>query len=61
MERKANFDRRHRARDLSPAISGDLVRISDRREQGTVGDEIAPRSYKVATPSGTYRRNTCML
>ena len=27
------------------------------REQGTVGDEIAPLSYEVETPSGTYRRN----
>ena len=56
-KQKANFDRRHRARDLSPALPGDLVWIPDRREQGTVGDEIAPRSYKVETPSGTYRRN----
>ena len=31
--------------------------ILDRREQGTVGYDIAPRSYKVGTPSGTFRRN----
>ena len=56
-KQKVNFDRPHRARDLLPALSGDLVWIPDRREQGTIGDEIAPRSYKVETPSGTYRRN----
>ena len=35
-----NFDRRHRAQDLSPAlhVPGDLVWIRDRREQGTLGD-----------------------
>ena len=31
--------------------------IPDRREQGTVGDEIAPRSYEVDTPISTFRRN----
>ena len=29
----------------------------DRREQGTIGDEIAPWSYKVETPSSTFRKN----
>ena len=46
-----------RARDLLPALPGDLVWIPDRREQGTIGDEIAPRSYKVKSPSNTFRRN----
>ena len=56
-KQKVNFDRLHRARDLLPAFPGDLVWIPNRREQGTVGDEIAPRSYEVETPSGTFRRN----
>ena len=32
-------------------LLGDLVWIPDRREQGTVGGEIAPWSYEVETPS----------
>ena len=43
--------------DLSTALLGDLVWIPDRREQGTVGNEIAPQSYEVETPSGVFRRN----
>ena len=30
-ESKVNFDRRHRVRDLSPTLPGDLVWIPDRR------------------------------
>ena len=29
----------------------------DTRKEGTVGYEIAPRSYEVKTPSGMIRRN----
>ena len=57
-KQKATFDRRPRARDLSPAPPGDFVWIPDRREQGTVGDEIVPRSYEVKTSSGTFWRET---
>lgn len=56
-KQKNNFNRRHRVRDLSPAMQGDLVWIPDRREEGTVGDQVGPRSYQVDTPSGTFRRN----
>ena len=56
-KQKVNFDQRHRARDLSSALPGNLVWIPDRKEQGTVGDEIAPRSYEVETSSGTFRRS----
>ena len=35
-KQKANFDQHHRARDLLPALPGDLVWILDRRERGTV-------------------------
>ena len=50
---------------LHHALPGDLVWIPGRREQGTVGDEIASQSYtcKVETSSGmfrTNRRNTCV-
>ena len=50
-KQKRYFDQRHRTQDLSPALPGDLVWIPDRREQGTVLDEIAPRLYEVDTPS----------
>ena len=56
-KQKVNFDRRQRPWDLLPALPGDLVWVPDRREQGTVGGEIAPRSYEVETPSSTFRRN----
>ena len=50
-KQKVNFDRLHRAWDLSPALPRDLVWIPDWREQWIVGNEIAPRSYKVETPA----------
>lgn len=57
-KQKSNFDRRHRARDLSPTLPGDVVWLPDRGEQGTVvGAQASPRSYQVVTPSGSYRRN----
>ena len=37
-KQKETFDRRHRAQYLPPALPGDLVWISDKREQGTVRD-----------------------
>ena len=45
-KQKVDFDQRHRARDLSPTLPGNLVWIPDRKEQGTVGGEIAPQSYE---------------
>ena len=56
-EQKVNFDRCHRAQYLLPALSGDQVWIPDKREQGTIGDEMAPQSYEVETPSSTFRIN----
>ena len=44
-KQKMNFDRHHRARDLSPVLPGDLVRVRDRRERRTVGNQAGPRSY----------------
>ena len=40
-----------------PALPVELVWVPDRREQGTIGDELAPQSCEVETPSGTFRRN----
>ena len=57
MEAKGYFDQNHSVRDLSPALPEDLVWIPDRREQGTIGDEIAQWSHEVETSSGTFRRN----
>ena len=45
-KQKVNFDRCHRAWDLLPALPADQVWILDRREQGTVGGEIAPCLHK---------------
>ena len=42
---------------MLPALTGDPVWIPDRREQGTVVDEIAPRSYEVETLSSAFRRD----
>ena len=56
-KQKCNFNRRHRARDLSPALPGNVVWLPDRRERGTIGDKVTPRSYQVETPSGAFRRN----
>ena len=36
---------------MSPAFLGDLACIPDMREQGTIGNEIAPWSYEVETPA----------
>ena len=47
---KRNFDRRHRARDLSPALPGDLVWVRDRREEGIVENQVSRRSYRMETP-----------
>ena len=56
-KQKVNFDGRHRARDLSPTLTGDLVWIPDRRKHGTIRGEVTPRSYEVETPIGMFRRN----
>ena len=52
-----NFDKRHRASELTPLQSGDCVWIPDTESEGTVTGETNPRSYTVRTPSGSLRRN----
>ena len=56
---KADYDRRHRAKDLSPLSPGDRVYIPDMRVHGHVVQERGePRSYDVATDNGgNLRRN----
>lgn len=58
---KKNFDVYHGVRELSPLSPGDSVWVSDRETEGSVGEEIAPRSYEVTTANGTYRRNRRQL
>jgi hypothetical protein len=54
---KLNFDRRHKARPLKLLEPGQRVWISDMRIEGTVKQQIEPRSYLVTTAQGTIRRN----
>jgi hypothetical protein len=56
------YNRHHGARPLAPLLPGDVVKIKtdDKNwsNQGVVtGQANTHRSYKVNTPSGTYRRN----
>lgn len=54
----SNFDRRHRARNLSHLSLGDSVWITDAKTPGTVTDtHETPKSYLVSGPLGTLRRN----
>ena len=55
--REDNFDHIHRAKSLEPLMPGDSVWMTDRREDGVVTEQVAPRSYSVATPVGEFRRN----
>ena len=52
-----NFDKRHRASELTPLQPGDCVWIPDTESEGTVTGETNPRTYTVRTPSGSLRRN----
>ena len=54
---KSDFDRHHGARDLPPLSPGDTVWLPEREVEGTVEQEVGPRSYEITTPEGTYRRN----
>ena len=54
---KENFDSHHGVRDLPPLSEGTTVWIRDRESEGSVREEVAPRSYEVITTEGVYRRN----
>ena len=58
---KRNYDRRYGVRELPELNPGDAVWIPDRKEEGMVQEEVAPRSYRVNTPEGTVRRNRRVL
>ena len=53
---KRNYDRRYGVRKLPELNPGDAVWIPDRKEEGMVQEEVAPRSYRVNTPEGTVRQ-----
>ncbi|KAK0150891.1 Gag-Pol polyprotein [Merluccius polli] len=58
MKDTANFNKRHRVRDLSQLTPGQPVWITDTKSQGTVvSSHSAPRSYMVDGPAGSIRRN----
>lgn len=56
---KVNFDKRHRAKDVKPLLTGDRVLLKDMGIRGTVVEPAAtPRSYIVRTDRGYLRRNS---
>ena len=54
---RENFNSRHGAKESSSLSPGDLVWITDRETTGSVSKEVAPRSFIVETPDGSFRRN----
>ena len=63
-KQKANYDRRHRARPLSPLPNSTPVWVhtQDRPDPGRVIQSAdTPRFYLVEVPSGTVRRNQSHL
>lgn len=46
---KGNFDTGHKAKILLPLTPGEPVWVPDLETEGTVGEEVAPHSYKVTT------------
>ena len=56
-KQKENYDRRHGVKELPSLLPGDLVWVTDRQEEGTVQEQVGPRSYGVKTSAGSFRRN----
>ena len=59
---KANFDRRHGAKELPELLPGDTVlqKLDNEKEwsdPATVIKQCAPRSYEIRSSKGLYRRN----
>jgi len=54
---RLNYNDRHRARELSPLLPGDHVWITDQKTEGKIVQSSTPRSYQVATDTGTLRHN----
>ena len=58
LSQKKNHDQRKGAKVLPSIEPGSLVWMTDRKEQATVQQEVAPRSIEVLSENGaTYRRN----
>ena len=57
LRQERNYNEHHRAKDLSPLDPGNGVWVPDRNSEAEVVHQTSPRSYQVATPQGTYRRN----
>ncbi|KAI5085944.1 hypothetical protein C0J45_23539, partial [Silurus meridionalis] len=58
LKQKQCFNQRHKARDMTYLRPGEHVWIKDTSEKGTVVSTAgSPRSYLIATPRGTLRRN----
>uniref|UniRef100_A0A1X7VWE0 Uncharacterized protein n=1 Tax=Amphimedon queenslandica TaxID=400682 RepID=A0A1X7VWE0_AMPQE len=58
---RSSYNQRHRAREQNSLDSGALVWITDLDRQGTIVQEVAPRSYSVQTFNGIIRRNRRQL
>ena len=56
-KQKANYNCRHRARNLEPLLPGETVWLPDRESSGTVVEESSSWSYTVQTPNGQFQRN----
>ena len=56
-----NFDKKASSSPLSILPAGQEVWVKDRAQEGTVVEQLTPRSYSVRTPTGTYRRNRRIL
>ena len=56
-DQKRNFDRHHGVRELPQVNPGDLIWLPDSQTEAVVENEVAPRSFNVSTPQGTFRRN----
>ena len=54
---KMNFDKHHKAKSLKQLEPSQRVWISDMGIQGTVKEQIAPRSYLITTTQGIIQRN----
>uniref|UniRef100_A0A0K8TCS4 Uncharacterized protein n=1 Tax=Lygus hesperus TaxID=30085 RepID=A0A0K8TCS4_LYGHE len=55
------YNLRHRTRNEPSLNIGSAVYIPDRKEEGTVVEKVAPRSYSIVTKDGEVRRNILML
>ena len=52
LKQKEDFDKCHGAQELSELDYGDVVWVPDHETQAVVGEQVAPRSYKIVTSEG---------